>query len=37
VATHDPPTPAIVVVGHAAGWRSLLDWYKGAIRDNAIG
>lgn len=37
VASADPPTPAIVVVGGAADWRSLLDWYKGAIRDNPIG
>lgn len=37
VAANDPPTPAIVVVGAAAGWRELLDWYKGAVRDNPIG
>jgi uroporphyrin-III C-methyltransferase len=32
-----PPTPAIVVVGHAADWRHLLDWYSPALRENAIG
>jgi uroporphyrin-III C-methyltransferase len=37
VAANDPPTPAIVVVGHAADWRSLLDWYKGPLRENPIG
>ncbi len=37
VAANDPPTPAIVVVGHAADWRSLLDWYKGDLRENPIG
>ena len=37
VAAHDPPTPAIVVVGHAADWRTLLDWYKGPLRENPIG
>ncbi len=37
IAAHDPPTPAIVVVGHAAGWRTLLDWYKGPLRENPIG
>ena len=37
VASNDPPTPAIVVVGHAADWRSLLDWYKGPLRENSIG
>ncbi len=24
----EPPTPAIVVVGHAADWRDMLDWYR---------
>jgi uroporphyrin-III C-methyltransferase len=37
IAAHDPPTPAIVVVGHAADWRSMLDWYKGPLRENPIG
>ncbi len=37
VATNEPPTPAIVVVGHASGWRSLLDWYGPALRENPIG
>ena len=32
-----PATPAIVVVGHASDWRELLDWYKGALRENPIG
>jgi len=35
--TNDPPTPALVVVGHAADWREVLDWYKGALRENPIG
>ena len=37
VRDHDPPTPAIVVVGHASDWRPMLDWYKGALRENPIG
>jgi uroporphyrin-III C-methyltransferase len=37
VAEHQPPTPAIVVVGHAADWRDMLDWYSPALRENAIG
>ncbi len=37
VAANEPPTPAIVVVGHAADWRNMLDWYKGALRENPIG
>ncbi len=37
VIENDPPTPAIVVVGHAADWRFMLDWYKPALRENAIG
>ena len=32
-----PPTPAIVVVGRINEWRSVLDWYKGALRESAIG
>jgi uroporphyrin-III C-methyltransferase len=37
VAANQPPTPAIVVVGHAADWRHMLDWYSPALRENAIG
>ncbi|MEQ1524680.1 MAG: uroporphyrinogen-III C-methyltransferase [Aestuariivirga sp.] len=37
VANHNPPTPAIVVVGHAADWREMLDWYSPALRENTIG
>ncbi len=37
VLANSPPTPAIVVVGHASDWRSLLDWYGPALRENKIG
>ncbi len=37
LAASEPPTPAIVVVGHIADWRPLMDWYKGAMRENSIG
>ena len=37
VTKNDPPTPAIVVVGHASDWREMLDWYTPALRENAIG
>ena len=37
VEAKEPPTPAIVVVGRAADWRSLLDWYKGPLRENPVG
>ena len=37
VAKNDPPTPAIVVVGHASDFRDMLDWYSPALRENAIG
>jgi uroporphyrin-III C-methyltransferase len=37
VRHNDPPTPAIVVVGHASDWRAMLEWYKPALRENAIG
>lgn len=37
VHANAPPTPAIVVVGHAADWRSLLDWYGPEARENRIG
>jgi uroporphyrin-III C-methyltransferase len=32
-----PPTPAVVVVGHASDWRELLDWYSPAMKENRIG
>ena len=37
VKNHKPPTPAIVVIGHASDWRELLDWYSPALKDNPIG
>jgi len=37
IARHEPPTPAIVVVGHAADWRGLLDWYSPELRENPLG
>ena len=37
VAEKNPPTPAIVVVGHASDWREMLDWYSPALRENTIG
>jgi siroheme synthase len=37
VAENTPPTPAIVVVGHASDWRDMLDWYSPALRENSIG
>lgn len=37
VEANDPPTPAIVVVGRAADWRQLLDWYGPAQRESPIG
>lgn len=37
VEAKDPPTPAIVVVGRAADWRQLLDWYGPAQRESPIG
>ncbi len=37
VAANQPPTPAIVVVGHASDWRDMLDWYAPALRENKIG
>lgn len=37
VLANSPPTPAIVVVGHASDWRALLDWYQPALRENPIG
>jgi uroporphyrin-III C-methyltransferase len=35
--SNDPPTPAIVVIGHASDWRDLLDWYGPAQRENRLG
>ncbi len=37
VQTHEPPTPAIVVVGHASDWRPVLDWYSETMKANPIG
>jgi uroporphyrin-III C-methyltransferase len=37
IAVNEPPTPAIIVIGHASDWRSLLDWYAPAMRENPIG
>lgn len=37
VRANDPPTPAIVVIGHASDWRPMLDWYRGSLRENPIG
>jgi uroporphyrin-III C-methyltransferase len=37
VADTNPPTPAIVVVGHASDWRGMLDWYSPGLRENPIG
>jgi uroporphyrin-III C-methyltransferase len=37
VVANNPPTPAIVVVGHASDWREILDWYGPALRENKIG
>ena len=37
VTENDPPTPAIVVVGHASDWREMLDWYSPGLRENPIG
>ncbi len=37
VKTHEPPTPAIVVIGHASDWRPLLDWYSPELMENKIG
>lgn len=37
VADNTVPTPAIVVVGKASQWRTLLDWYGPALRENPIG
>ncbi|MDE2445871.1 MAG: uroporphyrinogen-III C-methyltransferase [Alphaproteobacteria bacterium] len=37
ITANHPPTPAIIVVGHASDWRELLDWYGPSLRDNKIG
>jgi uroporphyrin-III C-methyltransferase len=37
IAQHQPPTPAIVVVGHASDWREMLDWYQPHLRQNTVG
>ena len=37
IAAHNPPTPAIVVIGHASDWRPLLDWYSQELMENKIG
>ena len=37
VKAEEPPTPAIVVIGHASDWRSVLDWYTPALRESPIG
>lgn len=37
VKNNKPPTPAIIVIGHASDWRSLLDWYSPALMENKIG
>ncbi len=37
IEIHKPPTPAIVVIGHASDWRPLLDWYSPALMENTIG
>jgi uroporphyrin-III C-methyltransferase len=37
LAREEPVTPAIVVIGHASDWRSVLDWYRGSLKDNPIG
>ena len=37
VAANHPPTPAIIIVGHASDWRPYLDWYTGSLRENEIG
>jgi uroporphyrin-III C-methyltransferase len=37
IAANHPPTPAIVVIGHASDWRPLLDWYSPELMENTIG
>jgi uroporphyrin-III C-methyltransferase len=37
LAANIPATPAIVVVGTVAGWRDILTWYEGQLRENPVG
>lgn len=37
LASAEPATPAIVVLGPIAEWRDVLDWYQGALRENPVG
>jgi uroporphyrin-III C-methyltransferase len=37
LAENEIATPAIVVLGQVAEWRSVLDWYQGGLRENPIG
>jgi uroporphyrin-III C-methyltransferase len=37
VRDYKPPTPAIVVIGHASDWRDLIDWYSPELRGNKMG
>jgi uroporphyrin-III C-methyltransferase len=37
LAANIPATPAIVVVGTVAGWRDILTWYDGQLRENPVG
>jgi uroporphyrin-III C-methyltransferase len=37
VEANKPPTPAIVVIGHASDWRPLLDWYSPSLKENKLG
>jgi uroporphyrin-III C-methyltransferase len=37
VEANEPPTPAIVVVGHASDWKEMLAWYRDGLRENPIG
>jgi hypothetical protein len=37
VAENEIATPAIVVLGEVAEWRTVLDWYRGELRENPIG
>jgi uroporphyrin-III C-methyltransferase len=37
VRDQEPPTPAIVVVGHASDWRDLIDWYSPDMKKNSVG
>ncbi|MCD7058830.1 uroporphyrinogen-III C-methyltransferase [Pelagibacterium xiamenense] len=37
VASREIPTPAVVVLGPVSRYREALDWYTGALRENALG